>query len=923
MSIKVKLTIAFLGIICIGLIVGIVGLVSIAKIHRSVFIVTQDLFPASLTSKELDVLTGKVGNAFNALLNVETIQEARDLNGQIESLVKEIKSQSDSLEVKLGGKEQVIKRLRELKTMLRDISNQRDIVFKNMREAIEFRDRNVSLNQKVNSFLRDAAVIINERVDNIEFEVSISTDETRKNLGETVSSFSEVSSNYTALSGHLFAAIRRILTFKAYFESTIKEMERLVHDGAHHPDLVNSVGIYEDKILASFTHAKERVENLKKNKDVEENVLNQLSGLVGDYEKLAFDKNGVIDTVKSLLTSNIQGDQLRQRLEVLRREKILSVEEKINVLVAGMIDEFEFELFTSTEKSGVVMNKGEKSLVQLDKSIKVVLEDKFPLVTGWLSLDSDLRVCSVYIAQIVSEKNIDVLTIYDDNFKAAFSIIEKDLSNLRSITTDRQIIDNIDKVNTDYQSIKEIIISNDGILNTHRNLLSNLIQSKVIAQQVSLQMEQIAAMVNDTVLEIEKEATQAGQSTQSVVSSSRGIIGVFSIVVIVIGLLLSGWLAKIIVTNINKIVSLTKDIAKGDLTARLSVTSKDEIGVLGGSFNRFLESLGNMVKLIKETASKVNLGAQNSSSSFQQIGGSIQEISSSIQQIAKGSSHQVVKVEEAFKAIKELTFSLGKIAENAKEVTQSAIDATQRAQNGGAAIKVLGERISIISNTVDKSASTVEALGGRSEEIGEITSAITSIADQTNLLALNAAIEAARAGDAGRGFAVVAEEVRKLAVNSASAASQIGHLIKNVQTEVGKAVKLISSSKVESEEIKKLVEKSILLELEVIKATQIAEKKVREISESIPAQLNNAEKATSAVMGVSSVAQETASASQEVSSSIEEITASIEELMSTANELAGAANQLQSLVEQFKVVENQGLNLGTVLTKKISASSKV
>jgi methyl-accepting chemotaxis protein len=204
---------------------------------------------------------------------------------------------------------------------------------------------------------------------------------------------------------------------------------------------------------------------------------------------------------------------------------------------------------------------------------------------------------------------------------------------------------------------------------------------------------------------------------------------------------------------------------------------------------------------------------------------------------------------------------------------------------------------------VNESAGVIESLGKRSEEIGQIVDVITNITDQTNLLALNAAIEAARAGEQGRGFAVVAEEVKNLAEDSREAAERIAKMVKEVQSETGKAVDAMQRGTKEVEEGMQAVDVTDKSFQEISNMVGATSDEVQAISASTQQQKAGTERVAKSVDSIASVAEETASASEESASSTEELTASMEDMTARAQELSEMALALQRSASSFKLSE--------------------
>ncbi|MGH8423438.1 MAG: methyl-accepting chemotaxis protein [Pseudomonas fluorescens] len=255
----------------------------------------------------------------------------------------------------------------------------------------------------------------------------------------------------------------------------------------------------------------------------------------------------------------------------------------------------------------------------------------------------------------------------------------------------------------------------------------------------------------------------------------------------VIGLLIfMGMLLRLSLRPLRTLTESMEDIAEGqgDLTRRLPITSKDELGLLADAFNRFVERIHGSITEVNRAMGQVD-----------HLTGQVIDATTIT---LDNSRIQASRTGSVAAAIHQLGAAALEIAGSAARASQQASAALGQAQEGRDVVERNIQAMNELSSLIIASSAHIGQLNGKAEDIGQILEVISGISQQTNLLALNAAIEAARAGEAGRGFAVVADEVRSLAHRTQQSALQVHQLIEELQTGSGVVVVTMNQSQQQS-----------------------------------------------------------------------------------------------------------------------------
>jgi methyl-accepting chemotaxis protein len=410
--------------------------------------------------------------------------------------------------------------------------------------------------------------------------------------------------------------------------------------------------------------------------------------------------------------------------------------------------------------------------------------------------------------------------------------------------------------------------------------------AKVESQNtVNVKMKASAELINSTIRET-VDATGRRLDEMKVLARAIILAAILAAVFIGIGF---AWLTTRSITGpIRQVTAGLKDVAEGegDLTKRLDIGMKNEVGELASWFDVFIDKMNAMIRDIAENArqlddssallgqisARMSEGAATMSGRTTSVAATAEEMSTTMSSVAAASEQASASVNLVAAAAEEMTASVGEIAassEQARTITEKAVDKANSAT----------ERVNL--------------LGAAATAISKVTEVITEISDQTNLLALNATIEAARAGEAGRGFAVVANEIKELAAQTARATLDIKGKIEDIQQSTGETVTEIA-------EITTVIRKVNNTVGDIATAVDQQATTTREIAGNIAQASQGIQEVNENVAQSSAVASDIAGDIGEISHEAAAMSNSSAEVKANADELQRLADGLNAVVGRFK-----------------------
>lgn len=365
--------------------------------------------------------------------------------------------------------------------------------------------------------------------------------------------------------------------------------------------------------------------------------------------------------------------------------------------------------------------------------------------------------------------------------------------------------------------------------------------------------------------------------------------------------LISIVITRLITKPLKELQGLMQRAEQGDLTVSALYNSKDEIGVINGSFNRMLVSLRTMMLGVAESAEMLSASSEEMSASSEQTTLASQMIAETSGEIASGFEEQTANISRTSKAVQAMSEDISSVDQTTSEMSSLMGIVAESTDRGAIAVDEIIDQMKEIDVSVSGSQVIVNNLANLSEEINTIITTINGIASQTSLLSLNASIEAARAGEQGRGFAVVAGEIRKLSEATGKSSLQITDIITHIQQQTESAMKSMArGSQLVSQGVTQsnLVSQAFSEIQASIKDATLQTADIRTAVEHISRESVGVKEAMEHVNAISNAGaegiQDTSAASQEQLSAMEEMT-------SSAQYLATLAEDLQKSLSSFKL----------------------
>lgn len=522
------------------------------------------------------------------------------------------------------------------------------------------------------------------------------------------------------------------------------------------------------------------------------------------------------------------------------------------------------------------------------------IEEHSTRVNGMAHLASLIQIKDVQVSDYVltkNEKYIDAYTAYQKEFDK----LAKKLTPTMNTEEQIKIFDEIKKSST----------------NMNDNFVKDMVETvesdqEIIAKSLRdvssrLRME-TTEKVDELIDLIQSEQTASVQAATNSMSKSIITLAIASLAAILIGVALMIVISRRITYNLEKLVDITSEVAKGNLKVNsLNYEGKDEIGQLASAVNQMKDSIRNILVKVASTSKSVSSRSEALTQSANEVKEGNEQIAGTMEELSSGAETQANSASDLAEAMNDFVQKVKVSDENGQEIAIKSNDVLTLTNEGTELMEKSVGQMKRIDSIVAASVNKVKGLEKQSEEISKLVLVIKGIANQTNLLSLNAAIEAARAGEHGRGFAVVADEVRKLSEQVGSSVGEITTIVNNIQSETDHVVDSLNTGYSEVQagtiQIEATGENFNKINHSVLDMAD----KIELISTNLEDISKNSNNMNNLIEEIASVSEESAAGVEQTAASAQQTSSSMEEVSYSSRELAEIAEQLNEELKVFNL----------------------
>ncbi|ALB44118.1 methyl-accepting chemotaxis protein [Clostridium beijerinckii] len=537
------------------------------------------------------------------------------------------------------------------------------------------------------------------------------------------------------------------------------------------------------------------------------------------------------------------------------------------------------------------------------------VSSKNPVTSIFVPLVEDNKFVGVMGSDINLEKLQEVVSEYSDEASGRYSFIIdgegvvvahpnteviEELYNYKNQTRTTGVKDGNPKEEPIEVSdgLKEIIAQlmagNDGSIKYKEN------GQNYYASYTNIKLD--GNSLNWSVITVQKES-----SAKAIINNITEISLIAGLIILLAAAAVIMYVSKRISMPIIEISNLLSIASTGDFTVKSSTRAKNEIKLLGESFNEMMSKVSALLIETKDLTHDMKESSAILAEKSQETTNVARDINITSQEIAQGASNQASGAEESARLGEDMRGEFNQLEEKTNLMINESINSSKAIANGINKVQDLKEKAQTTISIVEKTQGNIESLSDKSKNIENILGVLKGIAEQTQLLALNASIEAARAGEAGKGFAVVATEIQKLSQNSAVSTKNIAEIILNIKQDILSSVS--DMKKVKEVSMDQFVSVNEVNEAfnSITQATDTITTAIDYMGSFVEEMNDKNEQVVNSINNIAAISEETAACSQEVTASIQTQTEAILEVSQEVEKLKEKAERLEMEVDKFKI----------------------
>ncbi len=383
---------------------------------------------------------------------------------------------------------------------------------------------------------------------------------------------------------------------------------------------------------------------------------------------------------------------------------------------------------------------------------------------------------------------------------------------------------------------------------------------------------------------------------------------IVSVIMVIVSTLLILLIVSILIRPLQRasaeVHSIVKDIraGHGDLTKKIKVSSKDEVGLLVSNVNELTEAMAGIISNVQATTYTVTNASNDINTNISHAENDISHVSATMEDMSAASEETSASISQLMSQVSSVNVLVEDFSKQSNEQAKFADNVMKKVTSIQNASESEREKANEALKTVTGNLRRKIENAKRVQEIGNLTDEIISISAQTNLLSLNASIEAARAGEAGRGFAVVADEIRSLADSSKEAANRIQDVtagviaaVEDLAQNAAEVTDFMISSNEEGHAHEDQLTNSYSSDIQVLSEAMVA---FKEHSDEIQASIGVIK---SAIEAVDTAAEENAKGIADVAELTINITAELQDIVTKSSNNAKETDALANTINVFKV----------------------